>query len=146
MSNYDASKYLDLSVENDEFRRKAIVYSSCLAVLLLVYSLACYHMNSYSLHIAFFIPFIVLLYALASLVQRESLKIVKGMGAFHEKQTLFSRKSLFIPYENISNIVVNEVLSFVSNFCLPQLLNCVANLAPSLSFAESGELCCSDLV
>ncbi|KAG5673698.1 hypothetical protein PVAND_003721 [Polypedilum vanderplanki] len=112
ITNYESSRYLHLTVKNNEFRRKSITFASILSFLFIVYAIVFSQIQNYSIHIVFFIIILLLIYLLTNLVKSENLQIVKGIGVFHVKHSLLSSKSFFIPYENISDIIVNEVICF----------------------------------
>lgn len=112
------SNYLEITVRNDKFLEIRRRSSSRLLIICFIY--LCYLLTSsnhqWICHTVLITLCLIFLIQLLNLVENQSLKIIKNVGL--EKSTTFAFhrcQRTFIPSTNLSGVVINEVIYFVSN-------------------------------
>lgn len=112
----DNKQFLEVTLWNSRY---SIIKYAChrnivlavLSYLILIYAFSQKIMISF----VFVLVVLFLVYKLYNLLERETVKTIKGLALEKSSHYSFGRtKTFFIPNQNIHKIVINEVIYFVS--------------------------------
>jgi len=110
--------YMELTIQDPDAKNShRSKYIKILSTSILLYLLVFKQLSNLSLHFMFCLPIILSVYALASFVEKETVKAIRNFGILYSTYYSFNiRKStVFIPSENIHKIVINEMKHLVSS-------------------------------
>lgn len=115
---HDVDRYVEIIVKNENFtasRRSCAVKLAISVSLYLLYFITITPESMRWLHHSVFLTAMAVFgYRLLNLVENETVKIVRNLGIEMSTRYLVRRNATFIPWSNISGIVINEVIYFVS--------------------------------
>lgn len=113
----DNKQFLEVTLWNSRY---SIIKYAChrnIVLAFLSYLILVYAFSQIQIMISFVFVFILLflIYKLYNLLERETVKTIKGLALEKSSHYTFGRtKTFFIPNQNIHRIVINEVIYFVS--------------------------------
>ena len=113
----DNMQFLEVTLWNSRYYN--IKYACHRNIVLVVFSylilVYAFSQIKFVISFVFVLVLLFLVYKLYNLIERETVKTIKGLALEKSSHYTFGRtKSFFIPNQNIHKIVINEVIYFVS--------------------------------
>lgn len=113
----NSSNYIEIIVENQQFDAKRRSFLSKFIIVLLIYFTYIFTFTQHKViyHLILSTTCLLFLHQLLNLVEKQSIKLITNVGLEKSTKFYFNRhQKTFIPSANMSGIVINEVIYFVS--------------------------------